>query len=127
MLTTRVIVQRSVADTLISELKALVQKLKAGPEEDANVIGVRNTIFAERVIEFVKDAKDKGAEILVGDLKNDGSIIQPHLLLGYTRDMNAWKDEIFGPGECAMFLADTNNPLSCLSVPSSRNHNLRYR
>lgn len=103
MSTTRVIVQRSVADALISNIKSLVQKLKVGQGEDANMIGVRNAIFAGRIIEYIKDAKNKGAEILVGDMKNDGSFIQPHLLLGYTPEMNAWKDEMFGPGECALF------------------------
>lgn len=99
MATSRVIVQRSIADALISELKFLAQKLRAGSEEDANIISVRTTAFAENIIEYVKDAKNKGAKVVVGDMTNDGPVIQPHLLLGYRPDMKAWQDEIFGPGE----------------------------
>lgn len=97
MATSRVIVQRSVADALIKELVSLTRKLKTGAGEGANLPGVRTVAFAERVVTFIKEAKDKGAEVLVGDMTNDGSTVQPHLLLGYHPDMKAWNDEIFGP------------------------------
>ncbi|GJJ08859.1 hypothetical protein Clacol_003079 [Clathrus columnatus] len=95
--TSRVIVQRSIADPLISELVSLVRKLKAGEKEGATLVGVRQLAFAERIVRYIKDAVDKGARVLVGDLTHNGATVQPHLLLGYTPDMDAWKDEIFGP------------------------------
>lgn len=104
MATSRVIVQRTVADTLIKELVSLTQRLRTGMGEGANLPGVRTVAFAERVVEFIKDAKDRGAEVLVGDMTNSGSTVQPHLLQGYTPDMKAWNDEIFGPGMlCILF------------------------
>lgn len=96
----RVIVQSGVADELISELKTLAEKLKAGPNgTDANIAGVYNTASAERIIGLLKDAKEKGAEILLGDLTHDGPYVQPHIVLGYTPEMQAWTHETFGPGE----------------------------
>lgn len=94
----RVIVQSGVADDLISELKALAEKLKAGPNgTDANIAGVCNTASAERIVGLLKDAKEKGAEIVLGDLTHDGPYVQPHIVLGYTPEMEAWKYETFGP------------------------------
>lgn len=96
----RVIVQRGVANELISELQILAQKLKAGPNgTEANIAGVYNTASAERIVNLLKDAKENGAEILVGDLSHDGPYIQPHIVLGYTPEMRAWQQETFGPGE----------------------------
>lgn len=97
MATSRVIVQRSIAKALISELKFFAQRIKAGSGEYANIISVRTVAFAENIIAYVKAAKDKGAEVAVGDMTNDGAVVHPHLLLGYSSDMKAWQDELFGP------------------------------
>lgn len=98
MATSRVIVQRSIADALIKELVTLIQKLKTGIGADANLPSVRTVAFAERVVRIIKEAKEQGAKVLVGDVTNKGSVVQPHLLSGYTPEMRAWKEEIFGPG-----------------------------
>ncbi|GJJ14015.1 hypothetical protein Clacol_008272 [Clathrus columnatus] len=94
----RIIVQRGAADELISELTTLAKKLKAGPNgTDANLAGVCNSTSAERIVNLLKDAKEKGAEIVLGDLTHEGPFIQPHIVLGYTPEMQAWQQETFGP------------------------------
>ncbi|KAF8521085.1 Aldehyde/histidinol dehydrogenase [Hysterangium stoloniferum] len=94
----RVIVQRGVSEALITELTTLAKKLKAGPNgTDSQISGVFNASAAERIIDMLREAENDGAKILVGDLKNDGPYVQPHVVLGYTKEMRAWKQETFGP------------------------------
>lgn len=98
MSTERIIVQRSVAEQLIQEVTTLAKKIKAGPDgTGSHICGVFNTSSAKRIVDLLKDAKNAGAEILVGDLKHDGPYVQPHVVLGYKPEMNAWKEETFGP------------------------------
>jgi len=46
---------------------------------------------------MIKDAKEKGAKILVGDGTRDGAVVQPHLVADVKTDMWIWNRETFGP------------------------------
>lgn len=107
MSTERVIVQSGVVEQLISKVKEFAQGLKAGdPTNDSSAhIGA---LFAEssaaNIISMIKEAKEQGAEVVLGDVTHQGTIIQPHLLSKVTLDMRVWKRETFGPGETRHFL-----------------------
>ncbi|GJJ09843.1 hypothetical protein Clacol_004067 [Clathrus columnatus] len=95
--TSRVIVQREVSEELVSEITEMVKKLKAGSAPDSHLPALRTAKFAERIVNSIQSAQDSGAQVLNGDVKHDGPVLQPHLLLGVTPEMNIWKEEIFGP------------------------------
>lgn len=95
------IVQREVADKLIASLTNLVSKLTV-EDGDSVPISTVGPVFSERhaqgLIELLQDAKNKGVEVLCGDLKNDGALVKPHMLVGVKPGMKAWERESFGPG-----------------------------
>ena len=47
---------------------------------------------------LIQQAKDEGADILVGDLKREGGVVQPHLLTNVPVGSRMWERESFGPG-----------------------------
>ncbi|EMD35472.1 hypothetical protein CERSUDRAFT_116216 [Gelatoporia subvermispora B] len=46
---------------------------------------------------MIKDAKEKGAKMLVGDGTRQGAVVQPHLVADVKTDMWIWNRETFGP------------------------------
>ena len=51
------------------------------------------------MLEFIEDAKSKGAEVIFGGqkVKRPGFFLQPTVLANVTNDMACQKEEIFGP------------------------------
>ena len=101
MATERVIIQKGATDALVGELKTLFQRVKAGdPLSDPSVaIGALFTeSSAENVITMNKEAVEAGAQVLLGDLSREGSIVQPHIVAGVRPGMRLWDRESFGPG-----------------------------
>ncbi|KAI0653167.1 aldehyde dehydrogenase [Cubamyces menziesii] len=100
MATERVIIQKGATDALVGELKTLFQRVKAGdPQSDPSVaIGALfSEGSAENVLAMIKEAVEGGAEVLLGDLTREGSIIQPHIVAGVRPGMRLWDRESFGP------------------------------
>ncbi|KAG7451590.1 aldehyde dehydrogenase [Guyanagaster necrorhizus] len=95
--TERVIVQRDVSKALITAVVELCKKLTAGDPTHNSLPALFTQASAENVIRLIQDAVSSGAELLLGDLRKDGSIVQPHLLTNVTREMSIWKEETFGP------------------------------
>ena len=104
MSTERVIVQRGVSKQLIEALTRLFSILKAGDISDPAVqlSCLFNDNHAENVVSMIKEAKDMGAEVLVGNMSNEGALLQPHLLLGVKPGMQAWERESFGPSKAGI-------------------------
>ncbi|EMD35465.1 hypothetical protein CERSUDRAFT_116214 [Gelatoporia subvermispora B] len=96
MSTERVIVSRKVAPALTKALTGLFKKIHAGGANDELGALFRED-SAVKVVEMLKDAKDKGAKILVGDLTREGAVVQPHLVADVKTDMWIWNRETFGP------------------------------
>ncbi len=98
----RLIVHRSVFDTVISQLKELITTKKIGnPEQSTTDIG---PLVAERQLisieDQVKDAVQKGATVITGGKRPAGLLgayYEPTILTGITFDMEVWKEEVFGP------------------------------
>jgi len=100
MSTERVIVQKAVSDALVNKVSALCRALKAGDcrtDPSAKLPCVMNEVFAENILGMVREAKDAGAELVLGDLTRDGPVIQPHVLKDIKPGMRAWDRESFGP------------------------------
>jgi len=93
--TERIIVQKGVAAQLIEQIKAISSQLKAG--DGGKLSGLFTEASAENVISMVKEAVDSGAELLVGDLKRNGTFVQPHVVLGAKPGDRLWERETFGP------------------------------
>lgn len=81
-------------DDLIPRVKALVvgdpldEKTDVGPVIDSGA--------AERVEEWLAEAKAGGAEVLAGG-KRDGNLVEPTVLASLKEDMNVSCQEVFGP------------------------------
>ena len=97
----RIYVQESIHDEFVEKLKAAVKDIKVGDGFDGNSdIGpLINSGGIEKVEEFVKDALDKGAELVIGGEKHEkGDLFyQPTILTNMNHDMKIAEDEIFGP------------------------------
>ena len=98
----RLIVHESIFDEVVSGLKEEIEKKIVGnPLDEKTEIG---SLVAERQLvllkEQVKDAMDRGAEIVTGGKEPEGlrgAFFEPTLLKKITRDMRVWKEEVFGP------------------------------
>ncbi|KAJ7253726.1 aldehyde dehydrogenase domain-containing protein [Mycena haematopus] len=98
MSTERVIVQRLAFPALIAQIKTLAASLTAGDSGDAKLRPLFSEGSAANVLGMLSEAKDAGAEVLLGDLGRDGAVVRPHLVAGVGPGMRLWERESFGPG-----------------------------
>jgi acyl-CoA reductase-like NAD-dependent aldehyde dehydrogenase len=94
----RVIVDRAVADAFVPLLLNAVGRLRTGDPHDPHVdVGpMVDEPAAERVEQWINDAADAGARILLGG-KRFGATIEPTVLADAPHDAKVWADEVFGP------------------------------
>ncbi|KAK7687896.1 hypothetical protein QCA50_009115 [Cerrena zonata] len=100
MSTERVIVQRGASEKLISLIKQNISTLKAGNYADypkVQLSALFTAASAENVVGMIREAQAEGAEVLVGDVKNEGAIVQPHVITCVKPGMRLWERESFGP------------------------------
>lgn len=101
MSTERVIVQRGAAGALVPALQKHFNSIRAGnihADSKAKISSLINEGAAEGVLNLLRDAQKEGAQIIAGDLKRDGAVLQPHILSGIKPGMRAFDRESFGPG-----------------------------
>ncbi|KAJ8078039.1 hypothetical protein PM082_000242 [Marasmius tenuissimus] len=99
MSTERVIVQRGVVEEFTEELLKVARELR-----DKGALG---TLFAEghaeNVVEMIREAQLRGgAQVLLGDVKREGSVVDPHVVLmdedkSRKKGLGIWERESFGP------------------------------
>ncbi|KAI9450247.1 aldehyde dehydrogenase [Russula earlei] len=98
MATERVIVQRSVLEPLVSAIKSHLSTLTVGDPEHSNLSALFSERSADGIVAMIKEAKDAGAEVLLGDAEKAGpALLKPHILLGVKRETRLWQRESFGP------------------------------
>lgn len=98
----RLIVEESIAEELIEELKGKLAKATLGdPLHKQTDFG---PLSAERQLslleEQVEDALEKGAEAVIGGQRSselEGYFFQPTILTNVNTDMRVWQEEVFGP------------------------------
>ncbi|MFC9557350.1 NAD-dependent succinate-semialdehyde dehydrogenase [Rhodococcus sp. NPDC056960] len=97
----RLLVHEAVAEEFVDKLAEKMAALKIGNGLDAGVtVGPLVEAKARDAVEqFVKDAVDRGAEVVVGGGRGDGPgyFFEPTLLRNVPRDARAMCEEIFGP------------------------------
>lgn len=97
----RIYVQAGVYDAFAQKLKDRVSKMKVGDGLEAGVdLGpLINPEAGDKVIEHIKDAKSKGATVILGDAQDTmtGNFFAPTIITGVTSDMAVATEETFGP------------------------------
>jgi acyl-CoA reductase-like NAD-dependent aldehyde dehydrogenase len=107
MATERVIVQRPVLEPLVSAIKQHLSTLTVGDPENSELTSLFTERHADGIIAMVREAKEAGAEILLGDMKKAGpALLKPHILLGVKPETRLWQRESFGP-VLALAVVDT--------------------
>ncbi len=112
--TSRVIVERRVAEDITGRLVALAEAVLLGPGLDPETpMGpVVNMAQREEILAHVAHARDDGARLVyggsapTGERTAKGCFVQPTILAGVERSMRIWRDEVFGP-VLAIHVVDT--------------------
>jgi acyl-CoA reductase-like NAD-dependent aldehyde dehydrogenase len=94
----RVYVQRRVYDSFVERLVPMVEQLVVGDpgDEETDVGPVIDEGARDRILEWIHEARDAGAEILTGgDL--EGDFIQPTVIANAGPELKVSCEEVFGP------------------------------
>jgi acyl-CoA reductase-like NAD-dependent aldehyde dehydrogenase len=98
MATERVIVQRPALEPLVSAIKQHLNVLTIGDPETSELSSLFTERNADNILAMIKDAKEAGAEVLLGDMEKAGpALLKPHILLGVKPETRLWQRESFGP------------------------------
>ncbi len=99
----RLIVHEDRFDELVGKLSSVFASKRIGvAEEKATELGpLVSKKQLEILIAQVKDATDKGAQVVTGGASLEkqlgGAFFQPTILTNVSPDMRVWKEEVFGP------------------------------
>ncbi|XP_071391439.1 succinate-semialdehyde dehydrogenase, mitochondrial isoform X2 [Centroberyx affinis] len=96
----RFLVQSGIHDRFMEKLGGAMDaelRLGHGSEPTTTQGPLINTRAAEKVAHQISDAVSRGATVLRGGKRLDGSFMQPTLLAGVTTDMLCTREETFGP------------------------------
>lgn len=98
----RVFVHESVVDSFVDAFTKAVAELKVGNglEEGVEIGPLIDDRAVAKVANQLKDAKEKGAQIVLGGRElegQEGFFIEPTVITGVTDDMLCMNEETFGP------------------------------
>ncbi|SFS15771.1 succinate-semialdehyde dehydrogenase / glutarate-semialdehyde dehydrogenase [Agrococcus baldri] len=96
----RFIVLDELYDEFSSKLGAAITGMQVGEADDADALvgALSSQAAADRLREQTSAAVAEGAEVLAGALGHHGDTrVQPALLGGVTEQMDAYREELFGP------------------------------
>lgn len=96
--TQRLFVQRSLYDGFRSRFLEQASRLHVGdPEYPDTVVGpLINEAAADRVMEWIDEAKAGGARVVLGGTR-EGNVVQPTVIEGAGPQMRVWSEEVFAP------------------------------
>ena len=97
--TNRIYAQSGIHDAFVARLAEAVAALRVGPGDEAgSEIGPLITPAALAKVEaHIADACAKGARLLTGGTRIEGTFFRPTVLAGMTPDMTVAREETFGP------------------------------
>src|SRR5215211_1733786 len=96
----RVLVERSIYDDVVSEFTDKAQAVKTGDPLDAETQmgSLISTAHRERVHSFVEGAREAGAEVTTGGEPAEmGAFYPPTVIAGVENSMTVAQEEVFGP------------------------------
>lgn len=95
----RVLVEEEVHDLLVREILKQMQSLRVGdPLDPETQVGPMITSASrERVLSWISEAKDKGAQVVAGGRVDSRGLLLPTLLTGVLNEMSVSCREVFGP------------------------------
>lgn len=113
MSTERIILLDGIADAFVTKLVARAQELRAAdPRRETAPLGTLiHAAAAERVAALIRDAQDKGAELLVGG-HVEGAVMQPAVVDHVASNMAIYHEESFGPVASILRVRDEDEALS---------------
>jgi acyl-CoA reductase-like NAD-dependent aldehyde dehydrogenase len=94
----RIYVERPAYDRFVDEFVPKVEALKLGdPSDEGTDVGpVIDEDARERILDWIAEARDGGAQILAGGEQHDG-LIQPTVIAGASPELKVSCEEVFGP------------------------------
>jgi acyl-CoA reductase-like NAD-dependent aldehyde dehydrogenase len=94
----RLYVERAAYDRFLEAFLPKVEALKLGDpaDEETDVGPVIDPDARERILEWIDEARDGGAEILAGGEERDG-LIAPTVIAGASPELKVSCEEVFGP------------------------------
>ncbi|MDG1663397.1 MAG: NAD-dependent succinate-semialdehyde dehydrogenase [Pseudomonadales bacterium] len=99
--TNRLLIHSAVYDDFVEKLTAKVSQFTVGHGvDDGVVIGpLINEQAADDVVSFIDDAKNKGAQVVLGGKRSSlgACFVEPTILSQVSSDMRVFREEIFGP------------------------------
>ncbi|MFN3986912.1 MAG: aldehyde dehydrogenase family protein [Rhodocyclaceae bacterium] len=120
----RLIVQRGIADQLVERIAGAFSELVPGPTWDASstlspIISARELA---RIDGIVRKTTEQGGQVVTGGSSlacdGDGAFYQPTILAGVNMDMDAVRNEIFGPVLTVQTFDDEAEALQLAAHPS---------
>lgn len=119
----RLIVERSIASRFIERLSAIVTELKAGStwEPDTTLCPIISRQEMERIDGIVQRTAAQGARIVTGGqsiaMGSDGGYYRPTILADVNQQMEAVRNEIFGPVLTVQTFDDEDEALALADHP----------
>jgi len=94
----RVLVQREIFDEYLEKLIEEVKKIKVGDpmKEDTDMGPVISEESAKRIEEWLKEAKEMGAQIVIGG-KREKTLFEPTVVINVPTEAKLFSKEVFGP------------------------------
>lgn len=97
----RLLVQRSIYDQFLTQLKAKFESVKVGDPLDPNTqMGCQvNQKHMDKILSFVGVGTSQGARVLTGGERygNEGAFVRPTIIADCKADMRISCEEVFGP------------------------------
>jgi acyl-CoA reductase-like NAD-dependent aldehyde dehydrogenase len=116
----RIYVEAPAYDRFLEGFLPRVEELRLGDpgEEETDVGPVIDEDARERILEWIAEARDRGAEILAGGEEQDG-LIQPTVIANASPELKVSCEEVFGP-------VVTLNPVDSLDEAIELANSTRY-
>jgi succinate-semialdehyde dehydrogenase/glutarate-semialdehyde dehydrogenase len=118
----RMIIVGDLYDEFVSQFTAAMAALRPGdPTDPASNLGpLSSETAAQRLMEQIDDAVDKGATVRTGGKRLDrpGAFVEPTVLTDVTPQMRAYHEELFGPAAVIYRVADASEAVELANASS---------
>merc|ERR1712060_473319 len=121
---TRIIVEESVHDEVVSRMAENFKQIKMGywREEGSQKGPVISQKQMDKILGYIESGKQEGATVVTGGSRIDrpGFFLEPTLFTGVTPEMRIAQEEIFGPVTSVLkFKSGENSVQDALSIANN--------